>query len=211
MADAEARLAARKQFGGVDRLRMRHREQRGLPVVETLVQDVRFALRVLMRDRGFALTAIRRARRRARREQHVLHAGLCAQVSRPADRASRTASCPSRPSTIAPQSRDFPPGVRGNARQTDELPGPGRLREWRRRPSAIGVARPIASTRPTSPPERSSCSASRHRWGGCRPPPTIGPAIQPSCCSAPKRGGIATTTIRRSSAAPFWSTALRPR
>ena len=58
MSDADARLAARKQFGGVDQLRMRHREQRGLPVVETLLQDVRFALRVLMRDRGFALTAI---------------------------------------------------------------------------------------------------------------------------------------------------------
>lgn len=58
MSDADARLAARKQFGGVDQLRMRHREQRGVPVVETLLQDVRFALRVLMRDRGFALTAI---------------------------------------------------------------------------------------------------------------------------------------------------------
>ena len=37
---------------------MSHREQRGVPVIETLLQDVRFALRVLMRDRGFALTAI---------------------------------------------------------------------------------------------------------------------------------------------------------
>jgi putative ABC transport system permease protein len=58
MSDADARLAARKQFGGVDQLRMRHREQRGMPVVEALLQDIRFALRVLMRDRGFALTAI---------------------------------------------------------------------------------------------------------------------------------------------------------
>jgi putative ABC transport system permease protein len=58
MSEADARLAARKQFGGVDQLRMRHREQRGLPVVETLLQDIRFAWRVLMRDRGFALTAM---------------------------------------------------------------------------------------------------------------------------------------------------------
>ena len=58
MSEAEARLAARRQFGGVDSVRMRHRDQRGLPILETLVQDVRFALRVLMRDRGFALTAI---------------------------------------------------------------------------------------------------------------------------------------------------------
>lgn len=58
MSEADARLAARKQFGGVDHIRIRHREQRGVPVIETLLQDVRFALRVLMRDRGFALTAI---------------------------------------------------------------------------------------------------------------------------------------------------------
>ena len=58
MSDADARLAARKQFGGVDRIRVSHREQRGVPVIETLVQDVRFALRVLTRDRGFAVTAM---------------------------------------------------------------------------------------------------------------------------------------------------------
>jgi putative ABC transport system permease protein len=54
----EALLAARRQFGGADQIRMVHREQRGLPMIEMLVQDVRFALRVLVRDRGFALTAI---------------------------------------------------------------------------------------------------------------------------------------------------------
>src|SRR5688572_13757647 len=58
LSDADARLAARKQFGGVDQVRMTHREQRGLPLMETVFQDVRFALRVLIRDRGFALTAI---------------------------------------------------------------------------------------------------------------------------------------------------------
>jgi putative ABC transport system permease protein len=56
--EADARLAARKHFGGVDRIRISHREQRGVPILETLIQDVRFALRVLTRDRGFALTAI---------------------------------------------------------------------------------------------------------------------------------------------------------
>ena len=58
MSDADARLAARRQFGGVDRIRISHREQRGVPVIETLLQDMRFALRVLLRDRGFALTAM---------------------------------------------------------------------------------------------------------------------------------------------------------
>lgn len=58
LSDAEARLAARREFGGVARTHILHREQRGLPILDMLAQDVRFALRVLMRDRGFALTAI---------------------------------------------------------------------------------------------------------------------------------------------------------
>lgn len=58
LSDADARLAARRQFGGIDRVRMVHREQRGLPMFEMFAQDVRFALRVLFRDRGFSLTAI---------------------------------------------------------------------------------------------------------------------------------------------------------
>jgi predicted permease len=58
MSIDEARLAARREFGNVDALRISHRRQRGLPVLESLTQDVRFAWRVLKRDRGFALTAI---------------------------------------------------------------------------------------------------------------------------------------------------------
>lgn len=58
MSAAEARLAACRAFGGVDRTRIVHREQRGLPMIERFAQDLRFALRVLARDRGFALTAI---------------------------------------------------------------------------------------------------------------------------------------------------------
>jgi putative ABC transport system permease protein len=58
MSPADARLAARREFGGVDQTKMRYRDQRGLPLIDALTQDVRFALRVLARDRGFALTAI---------------------------------------------------------------------------------------------------------------------------------------------------------
>jgi putative ABC transport system permease protein len=54
---AEARLAARKQFGNVDAARMTHRDQRGFAWLDTLAQDVRFAFRILTRERGFALTA----------------------------------------------------------------------------------------------------------------------------------------------------------
>jgi putative ABC transport system permease protein len=54
----DARLAARKSFGGVDSIRMSYREQQGVPVIERFIQDLRFACRVLIRDRGFAMTAI---------------------------------------------------------------------------------------------------------------------------------------------------------
>jgi putative ABC transport system permease protein len=58
LSPEDARLAARRSFGGVDQIRMAYREQRGVPSLDILAQDVRFAMRVLMRDRGFALTAI---------------------------------------------------------------------------------------------------------------------------------------------------------
>jgi putative ABC transport system permease protein len=58
MSEHDARLAARREFGNVDRMRIVHREARGWPILDTLVQDVRFAWRALARDRGFALTAI---------------------------------------------------------------------------------------------------------------------------------------------------------
>jgi len=54
----EARDAALRAFGGVDKIKAEYREQRGLPIVDLLAQDVRFACRVLIRDRGFAATAI---------------------------------------------------------------------------------------------------------------------------------------------------------
>lgn len=54
----EARCAARRAFGGVDQMTARYRDQRGLPVLDALGQDVRFALRLFSRERAFALTAV---------------------------------------------------------------------------------------------------------------------------------------------------------
>lgn len=58
MSPAEARLAARRAFGGVEQIRMAHREQRGFPSLETWLQDLRFAFRLLRRERGFSFTAV---------------------------------------------------------------------------------------------------------------------------------------------------------
>jgi predicted permease len=50
MTADEARLAARRAFGGVDQMRLVHRDQRGLPLLDQVSQDVRFAIRLARRD-----------------------------------------------------------------------------------------------------------------------------------------------------------------
>ena len=52
-----ARLAARKAFGGVDQIKERCRDERGLPFLDMLAQDVRFALRLMWKHRAFTATA----------------------------------------------------------------------------------------------------------------------------------------------------------
>jgi predicted permease len=58
LSPADARLAARKAFGGVDQMQERYRDQRGLPFVDVFVQDVRFAFRLMRKSPSFSLTAI---------------------------------------------------------------------------------------------------------------------------------------------------------
>ena len=54
----DARAAARRAFGGVEQVKEVHRAQRGLPALDALTQDARFALRLLARDRWFTITAL---------------------------------------------------------------------------------------------------------------------------------------------------------
>ncbi len=54
----EARLAARRAFGGVDQVREAYRDQARLPLVDAVLQDIRFGVRLLGRDRGFTLIVI---------------------------------------------------------------------------------------------------------------------------------------------------------
>jgi predicted permease len=53
-----ARLAARRDFGGVAHTREAHREQRGLRWLEQLLQDVRFGLRLLRRTPLFTAAVV---------------------------------------------------------------------------------------------------------------------------------------------------------
>jgi predicted permease len=54
----EARRQAMIRFGGVTQAKEQQREARGLPWLDMLMQDVRFTLRTLGRDRGFTLIAV---------------------------------------------------------------------------------------------------------------------------------------------------------
>lgn len=58
MSAEEARRQALVRFGGVQQARERHRESRGLPGLDMLMQDLRFTLRTLRRDRGFTIVAV---------------------------------------------------------------------------------------------------------------------------------------------------------
>ena len=45
MSPQNANYAARRSFGGIEQVKETYRDQRGLPVVETFFQDIRFGLR----------------------------------------------------------------------------------------------------------------------------------------------------------------------
>jgi len=58
MSEEEARRTARLRFGGPTQTREDQHDRRGLPLVETALQDVRYALRTLRRNPGFTFVVI---------------------------------------------------------------------------------------------------------------------------------------------------------
>src|SRR5437867_5475410 len=58
MSPADARREALRSFGGIEQTKEIYRDQRGLPMIETTLQDLRFGLRMLRRSAGFSILAI---------------------------------------------------------------------------------------------------------------------------------------------------------
>ncbi len=58
VARPEAMRRARMEFGGIDRTKEECREARGVHLVETLAQDLRYGFRMLRRSPGFSILAI---------------------------------------------------------------------------------------------------------------------------------------------------------
>ena len=58
MSEEEARRQALVRFGGVNQARQKQRDARGLPALDILRQDLRYAFRTLRRDHTFTLVAV---------------------------------------------------------------------------------------------------------------------------------------------------------
>src|SRR3954468_13514474 len=54
----DARAAARREFGGVDQVKEHYRDQQRVPLIETVLQDIRYAWRSFRKSPGFVCAVV---------------------------------------------------------------------------------------------------------------------------------------------------------
>jgi putative ABC transport system permease protein len=58
MSPQKAHLAARQDFGAIDLIKETYRDRRGMPMLETFLQDLRYGARTLRKNAGFTTVAV---------------------------------------------------------------------------------------------------------------------------------------------------------
>jgi predicted permease len=58
MSPQDAQCSARREFGGVEQTKEAYRDQRGLPFLETLLQDVHFGVRLMAKDAALSIIIV---------------------------------------------------------------------------------------------------------------------------------------------------------